>query len=285
MINLLLLITVIFWGLSFIATKMALQYLNPIDIIAIRLLLGTPMLYLVILIKKIDISFKKKEYLIILIASVILGLHFLIQAFGLQYTSATNTAWLVATIPIFIAVFSAICLKERLNLPKIGGIVLATFGVIVLVSEGKLSGLGWLNSVGDWIILSSSITWATYTILTRNITRANNPLAISLSILVLPALLLNAYSAYTTPISKILNLPASIIVALIFLGVFCLGLAHWFWLEGLSRKAATSVGVYIYIEPVVTTIAAIPILNEQLNLFTALGAILIVAGVYIVQKL
>jgi len=83
MINLLLLITVIFWGLSFIATKMALQYLNPIDIIAIRLLLGTPMLYLVILIKKIDISFKKKEYLIILIASVILGLHFLIQAFGL----------------------------------------------------------------------------------------------------------------------------------------------------------------------------------------------------------
>ncbi len=285
MINLLLLLTVIFWGLSFVATKMALQYLTPVEIIALRLLLGAPVLYLIVLFNKIDIKFKPADYLLILTASFILGLHFLIQAIGLQYTSATNTAWLVATIPVFIAILSALFLKEKLSTPKIGGIALATFGVILLVSEGKLASLGWLHSVGDWIILSSSITWGTYTILTRNITRTYNPLAVSLSILIVPTLLLNAYSAYTTPITKILDLPANIIIALIFLGVFCLGLAHWFWLEGLSRKGATEVGVYIFIEPVVTTIAAIPILNEQLTIFTILGAILIIGGVYIVQRL
>ncbi len=244
-----------------------------------------PSCTLIVLFKKIDIKFKPADYFLILTASFILGLHFLIQAIGLQYTSATNTAWLVATIPVFIAILSALFLKEKLSTPKIGGIALATFGVILLVSEGKLASLGWLHSVGDWIILSSSVTWATYTILTRNITRIYNPLAVSLSILIVPTLLLNAYSAYTTPITKILDLPPNIIIALIFLGVFCLGLAHWFWLEGLSRKGATEVGVYIFIEPVVTTIAAIPILNEQLTLFTILGAILIISGVYIVQKL
>lgn len=285
MINLLILLTVIFWGLSFVATKMALQYLTPVEIIAIRLLLGAPTLYLVVLVKKIDIKFKRVDYLILLAASVVLSLHFLIQAIGLQFTSATNTAWLVATIPVFIAILSAIFLKERLSSLKIGGIALATLGVILLVSEGKLSSLGWLNSAGDWIILSSSVTWGTYTIMTRNITRTNNPLAVSLAILIVPTLLLNAYSAYTTPISKILDLPINIMIALAFLGVFCLGLAHWFWLEGLSRKGATEVGVYIYIEPIVTTIAAIPLLNEQLTLFTILGAILIIGGVYIVQKL
>jgi len=285
MINVLLLLTVIFWGLSFIATKMALQYLTPVEIIAIRLLLGAPTLYLVVLIKKIEIKFKKVDYFILLVASVVLSLHFLIQAFGLQYTSATNTAWLVATIPVFIAILSALFLKERLSSFKIGGIALATFGVILLVSGGKLTSLGSLHSVGDWIILSSGITWGVYTIITRNVTRTNNPLAVSLTILIVPTLFLNAYSAYTTPVSKILDLPINIIIALIFLGVFCLGLAHWFWLEGLSRKGATEVGVYIYIEPVVTTIVAIPLLNEQLTLFTILGAALIIGGVYIVQKL
>jgi len=83
MINVLLLLTVIFWGLSFIATKMALQYLTPVEIIAIRLLLGAPTLYLVVLIKKIEIKFKKVDYFILLVASVVLSLHFLIQAFGL----------------------------------------------------------------------------------------------------------------------------------------------------------------------------------------------------------
>ena len=52
MINLLLLLAVIFWGLSFVATKMVLQFLSPIEIIAIRLLLGIPVLYLVLKFKK-----------------------------------------------------------------------------------------------------------------------------------------------------------------------------------------------------------------------------------------
>jgi drug/metabolite transporter (DMT)-like permease len=284
MINFLLLLTVIFWGFSFVATKMALVYLSPVEIIALRLLLGTPVLYLVILYKKVDISFKKSDYLIILMAAAILAVHFLIQAFGLIYTSATNTAWLVATIPVFIAIMSRAFLKEKLSAIKLIGIAVATLGVLLLISKGKLNSLGWLSSVGDWIILSSSITWGIYTIMTRNITRRYNPLAVSMAILIVPALILNGYAALTTPVSKILSLPLGIILALIFLGVFCLGLAQWFWLEGLSRKGATEVGVYIYIEPIVTTMAAIPLLDEKLTLFTIIGAVMIVAGVYLVQK-
>jgi drug/metabolite transporter (DMT)-like permease len=284
MINCLILLTVIFWGLSFVATKMALQYLTPIEIVAIRLLLGVPILYLVIMIKKIGTRFHKADYGLILIASLILGGHFLIQALGMIYTSATNTAWLVATIPIFIACFSYFFLKERITVPKAGGIALAAAGVLILVSSGQLGTLGWLKSRGDWIILASAVTWAIYTIITRNITRRYNPLAVSFAILVPPAIILNIFCSLTTPVAKIVTLPLNITLALIFLGVFCLGLAHWFWLEGLSRKGATEVGAYIYIEPLVTTVAAIPILGEKLTFFIIIGAIIIIAGVYLVQK-
>ncbi len=284
MINFLLLLAVIFWGLSFVATKMALQYLNPFEIIALRLLLGAPVLYLIVMAKKIDISFKKNDIAILLMTSIVLAVHFLIQAFGLIYTSATNTGWLIATIPVFIAILSRLFLKEKVSPVKLLGILIATVGALFLISKGKLTTLDWLKSVGDWLILSSCVTWAIYTIITRDLTRRYHPLAVTLAILIIPALLLNAYCAYTTPISKLLELPLKIIGALVFLGVFCLGLAQWVWLEGLSRKGATEVGVFLYLEPVVTTIGAIPILGEKTGLMGFVGAILILVGVYVVQR-
>lgn len=284
MISFLLLLAVIFWGLSFVATKMALQYLSPLEIIALRLLLGAPVLYLIVMAKKIDISFKKNDIAILLMTSIVLAVHFLIQAFGLIYTSATNTGWLIATIPVFIAILSRLFLKEKVSPVKLLGILIATVGALFLISKGKLTTLDWLKSVGDWLILSSCVTWAIYTIITRDLTRRYHPLAVTLAILIFPALLLNAYCAYTTPISKLLELPLTIIGALVFLGVFCLGLAQWVWLEGLARKSATEVGVFLYIEPIVTTLGAIPILGESINLFGIAGALLILLGVFLVQR-
>ena len=284
MINLLILLTVIFWGLSFVATKLALQYLDPFEIIALRLLLGAPVLYVAILTKKIDLAFRREDYLILMAASGILAVHFLIQAFGLMYTSATNTGWLIATIPVFIAILSRIFLKEKITRIKVFGILIASLGAILLISKGDLSSIDWLKSGGDWLILLSCVTWAVYTIITRDLTRKYSPLAVTLAILIIPALILNAYCAYTTPITKLLELPPKIILALAFLGVICLGLAQWIWLEGLSRKAATDVGVFLYLEPVATTLGAIPILGERLTVFGVIGAVLILFGVYVVQR-
>lgn len=283
-VNIILLLAVTLWGLSFIATKMVLDFLTPVEIIAVRLMMGIPVLYLVLKIKKVKMKFTWSDYPVLLIASVILGFHFIIQAVGLIYTTATNTAWLIATIPAFIAVMSYIFLKEKLTFLKIIGIIIATCGVILLVSRGKLSSLEWLRSTGDWIIMGSCITWSIYTIVTRNITRRHNPISVSLALLIVPALGLVIYVLSTTSLTKFSNLPCEIILALIFLGVFCLGIAHWLWLEGLSKKGATDVGVFLYFEPIATTIAAIPILGENLTLFIVFGAILIISGVYLVEK-
>jgi len=162
--------------------------------------------------------------------------------------------------------------------------MIATLGVILLISKGRFSNLGWLSSIGDWLILASCITWSIYTIITRDITRRCNPLSILLSFLILPAFALTLCTLISTPVCKFTSLPLGIVGALVFLGVFSLGLAHWFWLEGLSRKGAVNVGVYLYLEPVVTTLAAIPILGENFTIFMAIGAIFIVGGVYLVER-
>jgi drug/metabolite transporter (DMT)-like permease len=284
MINLLLLLTVIFWGLSFVATKMALNYLTPFEIIAIRLFLGIPVLILVLFIKKIKLSFQKSDVAVLLGGSLILGLHVLIQAYGLIYTTATNSGWLIATVPVAIVILSRIFLMEKVKIRQIIGVGAATLGVILLVSKGKLNSLGWLESIGDWLILSSVVTWAVYTIITRNITQRRNPLAVSLILLIPPAVVTNIYVASSSPISKLLNLPFHMILVMFFLGAVCLGFGNWFWMEGLSHKGAIRTGIFLYFEPLVTTAAAIPILGEKISVFMIIGAALIIGGVYLVER-
>ena len=284
MVSLLLLLAVIFWGLSFIGTKMALAYLTPVEIIAVRLLLGLPVMAIIMKWRRLKLKIERADIIVIIIASLILGFHFVIQAFGLIYTSATNTAWLIATIPIFVAISSRIFLKEVLDRKRIVGILIATSGVLLLVSRGRLGSLDWLESVGDWIILGSCLTWTAYTIITRNLTRRQNPLSLTVIFLIIPTVLLVAYTAMNTPVSKFAALPVSIILVLAGLGIFCLGLAHWFWLEGLAGKGAIRTGVFLYIEPVITTLAAMPILGESLSLAGLGGVVLILIGVYMVER-
>jgi len=284
LINLYLLIAVTFWGLSFVATKIVLDYLNPFEIIGIRLILGVPVLYFISRLKKVQLKINRSDLCIVIIASIVLGGHFLIQAFGLMYTTATNTAWLIATIPVFTAIAAYFFLKERLRIFQVLGIAVATIGVILLFSRGNFGSLDWMQSIGDWIILSSCLTWTIYTVLTRNIMQQYNPLSLAIVLLVLPTIILLIYLIFYSSINRFLSLPTDIWMLLIFMSIFTLGLAHWLWLEGLSRKEAARTGVFLYFEPIVTTIAAASILGEKITCYLILGALLILGGVYIVQS-
>ena len=101
--RLLLLITVIIWGSTFVATKIVVEYLSPADLIGLRLVIGLPILFVVVLSRKAKFEFSLKNHLTILAGSAILCAHFLIQITGLKYTSATNTGWLIAVSPLVIS--------------------------------------------------------------------------------------------------------------------------------------------------------------------------------------
>ncbi|MEE9442162.1 MAG: DMT family transporter [candidate division Zixibacteria bacterium] len=149
MISVLLIIAVWLWGISFVATKLCLDYLTPAEIISARFILAMPFLYIISRHRKLSYSFVRGKWILLLFCGIIIAAHLLIQVEGMKTTTATNTAWLIATIPIFIAVFSIIFLKERLYFFQIGGIAIAAMGVILLISRGKLSDLDYLKSYGD----------------------------------------------------------------------------------------------------------------------------------------
>ena len=282
-IRLLLLFCVIVWGWTFVATKICLAYLDPFELVGLRFLIGLPILFLVIKGKKFEMTFSRNEYRALAIGSLIIGLHFVLQAVALNYTSATNTGWIIAVGPLAVAGLSYLILHEKIGSQEIAGIVIATLGIVFLISKGELTTIGWLRSVGDWLILASAHTWALYTIATRNVSRSRNPLVVTMFVFLPITACGLVYILAVKDVVHYASLPVEPIVALVFLGV--LGtLAQWFWQIGVAKLGAAKAGIVLYLEPVATTMLAVPLLHESFTAFTAVGGVMVMTGVWWAQR-
>lgn len=278
-----LIAAVALWGVSFVATKICLDYLTPAEIIAARLVLAVPVLLTVSLVKRRSYRFLRTRWKTVAACILVLLIHLLVQVEGMKTTTAGNTAWLLTATQIFIVILSFVFLNEKINLRQAGGMVVAACGTILLISRGDLSSLDFLKSYGDWLVLFSCVTWAVYTIIGK-ILATESSLAVTSSVIFGSALLLAPPVLIDSGIDVYLELPTRPMVALLFLGVLCLGVAYWFWTQGLKRKSAGQVGSYLYLEPISTMMAAPYFLGERISASLISGGLLIVAGVWMVQK-
>ncbi len=280
----LLLITVIIWGATFVATKIVVAYVNPAELIGLRLIIAMPILALIAVAKRVRFRFSTKELWVVLASSTVICAHFLIQITGIKYTSATNTGWLIACTPLVLAVLSSVFLREKIGKREIIGITIATCGVVALVSHGDLTHLGWLRNVGDWLVLASAFTWAIYTVTTRDLSRAHDPVVVTIAVLLPATVGLTIYMLLTSDWSRFLQMPMSATLSLLFLGILGMALGQWFWQEGLAKVGAAKAGIFLYLEPISTTILAVSYLDEEFGVASAVGALLILGGVYWAER-
>jgi drug/metabolite transporter (DMT)-like permease len=70
---------------------------------------------------------------------------------------------------------------------------------------------------------------------------------------------------------------------LLFLGLFCSGIAYVLWAQSLREMESAKVGAFLYFEPFVTVIAAWSILNENITFLTVVSGITIMCGVILVN--
>jgi len=303
--RLLLLSAVVLWGWTFVATKILVSELGPIEIFALRLALGLPFLGGILLLRRVRVRFERGDLRALLAGGAIFTTHFLIQIQGLTTTTASNTGWIISVSPLVLAVLSFAVLGERLGRSAVAGIVVATLGVLLLVSRGRIADFAWLRSTGDWLVLGSAVTWACYTVTTRDLTRRRNPLAVTFGILLVAAAMTtvlailaqaslgaDAWSAKVAgptsfasgDLSRVRNLSPRGIVALLYLAIPGLALGQWFWQEGVAALGASRAGVFLYLEPIATILLAVPLLGEPFGPVTALGGALVLAGVYLGQR-
>jgi drug/metabolite transporter (DMT)-like permease len=282
-------ITVALWGASFIATKVVLPELSPAAIVFVRFAMGFAVLAIAVRWRRIFQPVARRDVpLLMLLGFLGVTFHVWLQATGMQTASATTTAWIVATTPIFVALISRLFLKEALGVVRISGITLAAMGALVVVSRGDLLALrmGKVGAVGDWLILGSSLNWALFTVLSKRVIgdKGGHPLGLLLYVVGFGWIFSIPWAALGGGFGDIGAISGQGWLALIFLGVFCSGLGFIFWYRGLAEVEATQVGVFLYFEPLVTTLLAGPILGESLHVAIFIGGAAILLGVGLVNQ-
>lgn len=276
-------VAVFFWGLSFIATKIALREIDPILIINLRLLLAVPLLAVIAVFSKRSLKLHARQFFLVLLLAAISVFHLWIQVTGLHYTSAANTGWIIGTTPIFIALFSFIFLKEKLVAKEFIGIAISIFGLLLLISKGNFTSLSFITGKGDLLVLGSCVTWGFYSIVNRKIVLDYSPLVSIFYVFVFMAVLTFPFTMNASSFNAVMHLSAQGVYAILFLGIFCAGIAYVLWAQALNRMGSANVAAFLYLEPFVTVLGAWMFLGEHLTGVMALSGLIIMSGVALVN--
>ena len=277
---------VVFWGISFVATKAALREVSPITLIFSRFALGTAVLCLILLIKRQSLLPPRDTWPVLtLMGFVGIFVHQMLQVHGLTLTTAVRTGWLIGLTPIWSAVLAAVFLGEGFGPRKVFGLFLGAFGALLVITRGELSAqlIALPSTRGDLLILASTVNWAIYSILGRDtLKRLGSTTAIAAVM----------FAGWTMLIPLFVNaagwqeyrgLSSSSLAAIAFLGIGCSGLGYWFWYAALQRIETSQVAAFLYVEPLVTLLAAVTLLGESVAVSTIVGGVLVLVGVLIVQ--
>ncbi|MGQ0721288.1 MAG: DMT family transporter [Candidatus Eiseniibacteriota bacterium] len=281
------LVAVIAWGISFVATKVALVELTPVTLIFSRFGLGVVLLHGILALRGASLLPGRTHfYALGLMGFVGVFVHQLLQVHGLERTTAVRTGWLIGLIPIWSAVLAAVLLRERFGPVRAAGLALGFGGAVLVVTRGRLSGdfLALPQTTGDFLILASTVNWALYSVIGRGTLRTLGATRATAGAMLLGWILLLPLYVRESGWTQLAGLSASGWAALLFLGVVCSGFAYLFWYGGLERLDATRVSSYLYIEPLVTLAAAVAVLGEPVAGTTIAGGLLVLLGVWLVQR-
>ncbi len=281
------LFAVIAWGASFIATKIVLRELNPASVIWLRSLLGTMVLGGILFHRRQPIRINRNQLLYLgLLGFLGVTLHQWLQSFGLITAQAATTAWIIAIVPVFIALLGWIFLKERLLGLQIFGIIVAVLGVLLVVSGGDLFAIfrGSFGVIGDYFILISALNWAIFSVLSRR-TLLENPSAVMMFyVMTWGWLFATVFLFRCQEIRLIRSMSLQGWLAIGFLGIVCSGLAYVAWYYALKKHTASQVGVFLYLEPLATLGLAAVLLEEAITIASIAGGISILFGVWLVNR-
>jgi drug/metabolite transporter (DMT)-like permease len=280
---------VIFWGFSFIATKATLKEVHPFTLLTLRYAIGT-LLLLSVQLKRDRAFFKifsRRDWIHLFVLAIIgvtgLGL---LQAYGLLYTSAINTGWIIAINPILITLSARFFLGEVITPRKVLGILLGFFGIFLIISKGNfsLSLFRIASTYGDFLVFTSAIAWTTYTIGGKGLISRFPSLATVTVIMISGCLTVLPLSLLKGEWGNLLHLSSTAWAGIFFLGIFCSGLGYLFWYSALENMDSGVVGMYLYLEPFVTLIGATLLLGEKIHWITLTGGGMTLAGVFLATR-
>ena len=249
-----------------------------------RALLALPFLYIWVLKTKLDLPLKtylsKKNLLTFSLAGVFFGTDMAIWNWAISFTSVAHATLMANTAPIFVTLISFFFLKEKIKSSFFRALILSFMGVSIVILSG--SGTDSFRLLGDTLGLTAAIFYAAYILVIKRLTNTLPPAhtlffaTLFTAIFLFPVGLIESDTFFPSTQKGWL-----ILLAYAFISQ---ALAQGFITFGISRLSAHLSSLTLLIQPVAAAIYGWLLLSEALNLWQALGGLIVLLGIYLATK-
>lgn len=273
-----MLVAVLIWGGSFIATKAAVADIPPIAFAMLRFALAVGGLVVVHLLSRTPLRVARDLWRPVLVAALTgVTLTYVLENTALQFTSAGNSALFIAASPLVTMASAVLFLKERLTWRMGVGSCLA-FGAMVALVGANIQETG----LGDMLMAINTLVGAVYVMASKKLADRMSPLtALTVTFFIGTVALVPCAGVEAWVTRAPWHMTPTVVWALLFLGLGSSCLAYWLWMYALGRMSAATSGLYLYLMPVVTLLLSARLLGEALTPLKLLEACLILLGVYV----
>ena len=277
-------LSMLFWGLSFVWFKIVVKWYEPITIIFLRLIISGALMMTFMLLTQSWQTVKRKHLKYFFLLSFTQPFcYFLGESFGLTLVSATIASVIIATIPLFSPIAAYFLVREKVTVHIIAGIVFSFAGILLMLINPDLS----LNASPKGVLLLFVAVFAAvaYSVIIRKISHEYNPVTIITyqnmigALYFLPLFLIFDFQHFIT-----IKPTRELIMAMLQLAVFASTLAYVFYIIAIKGIGMIKANVFTNLIPVFTGIFSFFILDEQFTTIKVIGMVLVMFGVVISQS-
>ena len=267
-----------------IAKEVMPIYIGSSGFIMLRLLGATSIFWLISLFAPKE-KIERGDFLKIIFASI-LGMCTNMLAFfrGLELSTPINSGVIITLSPVLVLILSYFFLKEKITIKKILGILIGFSGAVFLILNIRKTGINAPNIPrGNSFFLLNASAYAGYLIIVKPLTSKYNIFTL-MKWLFLIGLILSAPITFNQFIEvKWTELPWFAIWRMGYVVIGTTFLTYLFNIYALKKLSPTTVGSFIYLQPIITIMFALITANDTLDTTKILSCILVFIGVYLVS--
>jgi drug/metabolite transporter (DMT)-like permease len=271
------------WGFNQIAVKLALPDIPPMLQALIRSLGALPVLLLIARLRGVKIFASDGTLRAGLLAGLIFGVEFVLIYQGLRLTSASRAVVFLYTSPFFVALGSYQFLGERLRASQWAGLALSFTGVALAIGVPQPN-VDANVLLGDVLVVGGGALWAASTLLVKTSALLRVPPEKGMGYQVALSIPILGFAAWFSG-ETITGMPGSLALSLMaYQAIWVVGLTFLLWFMLVKTYSASKLSAFTFITPLFGVVASYFILHDTLTVTFGVAALLVIAGLYLVNR-
>jgi drug/metabolite transporter (DMT)-like permease len=269
------------WAANFVVTKFVVREIPPMLTVGLRMLLAAGLM--IPLYRGRSHAWTRRDVFRLLALGVLgVGLNQLLFVLGVSRTSVAHAAIIIGLTPITVLALATVAGQEKLRASRMLGMVVALVGVLIL--QIAAGGSTTHTLLGDVLVFLGSLSFSVYTVAGKAMTHRLGTVAVNTVAYLASAVVLLPMTVWMSVDFRFSSVSWIGWAGLLYMSLFASVICYIIYYYALSHTSASRVSAFSYLQPLLATLLAIPMLGEYPTRSLFVGGALVFAGVLVAER-